>query len=124
MDRHETVTCDDIDFSPLLVPNIKFAVRCETEEEVRQFFTAIAAKFPDKESQIRPTNLMWHNDNDGRGGGRVYFPDLNYAEHDPIMHGDLKFAIDYGYTVVYYRDLVIQKLIEESDMSFDILFGS
>lgn len=124
MDRHETVTCDDIDFSPLLVPNIKFAVRCETEEEARQFFTAIAAKFPDKESQIRPTNLMWRNDNDGKDGGRAYFPDLNYAEHDPIMHGSLKFAIDYGYTVVYYRDLVIQKLIEESDMSFDILFGS
>lgn len=120
----ESVYEEDIDFTPLLVPNIKFALRCETEYEALQFFTAVQAHFPGKKSYVSTTDLKWNNDIDGRFGGRAYFPDLNDVEHDPIMTGDMNYATENGYAIVYFKDLVIRSQIEESDMPLDVLFGS
>ena len=120
----EMMCADDIDFSPLLVPNIKFALRCETEDEAFQFFSAVETHFPDKDSYVSTTKLNWNNDIDGRHGGRVYYPDLNDVEHDPIMIGDMNYATENGYAIVYFKDLVIRSQIEESDMPLDVLFGS
>lgn len=123
MADHSRVYEDDIDFAPLLVPNIKFALRCETEDEAIQFLAAVESNFPSKDTYVTSTNPRWNEDNYGRDGGRAYFPDLNYAENDPIMTGAVEYAIEYGYTIVYFRDLIVQKQIEESDMPIDILFA-
>lgn len=115
--------CLDVDLSPLLVPDIKFAVRCETHEEAIQFVRAVSAHFPDKETYVFPNNTKWNEDNYGNHGGRVYFPDLNNVENEPFMHGDMEFANNYGYTLIYFRDLLVETQIEESDMSLDMLFN-
>lgn len=115
--------CLDVDLSPLLVPDIKFAVRCETHEEAIQFVRAVSEQFPDKETYISPNNTKWNEDNYGSHGGRAYFPDLNNVENEPFMHGDVKFANNHGYTLIYFRDLLVKTQIEESDMSLDMLFN-
>lgn len=115
--------CLDIDLSPPLVPDIKFAVRCETHEEAIQFVRAVSEQFPDKKAYISPNNTKWNEDNYGNHGGRAYFPDLNNVENEPLLHGDVEFANNYGYTLIYFRDLLIKTQIEESDMSLDMLFN-
>lgn len=113
----------EVDLSPLLVPGIKFAVRCETEEEAIQFATAVTEQFPGKKTYIRPSNVRWMDDNSGIDGGRAYFPDLNEVEHEPMMYGNVQWAIDNGYTIVYFGDMIITTQLEESDMPLDMLFG-
>lgn len=113
----------ELDLSPLLTPNIKFAVRCETEEEAKQFIAAVIDQFPDKTTNLHPSRPRWDDDNYGNYGGRAYFPDLNNAEKCKFVGGDVKFANDYGYTLIYFRDLLVQTQIDESDMSLDMLFG-
>ena len=112
----------DVDLSSLLVPDIKFAVRCETHEEAIQFVRAVSEQFPDKETYVSPNNTKWNEDNYGNHGGRAYFPDLNNVENEPFMHGDVEFANNYGYTLIYFRDLLVKTQIEESDMPLDMLF--
>lgn len=114
----------EVDLSPLLVPGIKFAVRCETQKEAIQFITAVREQFPDKETYVLPNNTKWNEDNYGNHGGRAYFPDLNNEEGEPLMHGDVEFANSYGFTLVYFEDLLVKTQIEESDMPLDVLFGS
>lgn len=113
----------EIDFSPLLVPDVKFAVRCETEEEARQFIAAVIDQFPEKKTKLHPSAPKWYDDNYGNHGGRAYFPDLNDAEGEDFMHGDVEFADNYGFTLVYFEDLLVKTQIEESDMSLDMLFS-
>lgn len=113
----------DVDLSPLLVPDIKFAVRCETHEEAIQFARAVSEQFPDKKTYVSPNHTKWNEDNYGNHGGRAYFPDLNNVENEPFMHGDVEFANNYGYTLIYFRDLLVKTQIEESDMSLDMLFN-
>lgn len=113
----------DVDLSPLLVPDIKFAVRCETHEEAIQFVRAVSEQFPDKETYVSNNNTKWNEDNYGNHGGRAYFPDLNNVENEPFMSGDVEFANNYGYTLIYFRDLLVKTQIEESDMSLDMLFN-
>ncbi len=114
----------ELDFSQLLVPDIKFAVRCETEEEARQFVVTVIEQFPDKDSYFHSNDVRWDEDNYGLNGGRAYFPDLNNVENEPFMHGDVRYAEAYGYTIVYFKDLIVKTQLEESDMPLDMLFGA
>lgn len=57
-----------IDLSPLLSPGIKFAVRCETAKEARQFIEAVQLEFPQKINTVTPSRGRWDNDNGGREG--------------------------------------------------------
>lgn len=113
----------ELDFSPLLAPGIKFAVRCETEEEARQFVVAVIEQFPDKDSYFHSNDVRWDDDNYGLDGGRAYFPDLNNVESEPFMHGDVRYAEEFGYTIIYFEDLIVKTQLEESDMPLDMLFG-
>lgn len=121
MEEHEY---PEVDLSPLLAPDIKFAVRCETHEEAIQFIKAVKEHFPNKDTHIYPNDTKWNEDNYGNHGGRAYFPDLNNAENEPFMHGDVEFANNYGYTLIYFRDLLVKTQIEESDIPLDMLFGA
>lgn len=112
----------DIDLSPLLVPDIRFAVRCTTYEEARQFVTAVLAQFPGKDTWLSKDEIRWRNDNEGRHGGRAYFPDLNNVEGEPFVIGDVDFANDNGYTLIYFTELINQVQITESDMPLEFLF--
>lgn len=113
MGKYESL---EVDLSQLCAPDIKFAVQCETEEEAAQFISAVIEQFPEKESHIHPRNTMWRY-------GVAYFPDLNNVENDPFMHGSLDFANNYGYTVVHFRDLIVQAQLDESDMPLTMLLG-
>ena len=114
----------EVDLSPLLVPGIKFAVRCETQDEAIQFITAVREQFPDKEAYVSPNDTRWNEDNHGYYGGRAYFPDLNNAENEPFSHGDVDYANSCGYTLIYFIDVLAQTQIEESAMPLDMLFGT
>ena len=121
---NEFESCE-LDLSPLLVPNIRFAVRCESEEEAKQFIKAVMDKFPEKETILSPWDTRWRNDNNGDYGGRAYFPDLNNVEQERFMHGDMDYARVNGYKLVYFRDLVVaQTSIDESDFPLDMILGS
>lgn len=122
MEKYEMVCADDIDFSPLLVPNIKFAVRCESKEEAHAFVCAMIDRYPHKCDFWTKNDDKWHNDLDGRYGGRAYYPDINDAESDHFCTGDVQFALDHGYTIVKFSELINQTQLEESDMPLDILF--
>lgn len=111
-----------IDLSPLLVPDMKFAVRCETAEEARQFIEAVQLEFPYKINSITPSRVRWNDDNEGMGGGRAYYPDLNDIERDPLMVGSVNFARSHNYKVINFVDLAIKTDIEESDMPLRELF--
>lgn len=114
----------ELDLSPLLVPNVKFAVRCETENEAREFIAQVIEQFPSKKTSLHPDNPRFDDDNDGRHGGRAYFPDLNDAEGDCFMIGDVEYANNHGFILIYFRDLPIQTQIDESDVPLDLLFGT
>ena len=113
----------DIDFSPLLVPNVKFAVRCESEEEARAFVKAMEDRYPAKCRYITSEDVRWNNDLDGQYGGRAYYPDINNVEDDHLCTGDIQFAKDHNYTIVKFSDLLIYHVqIEESDIPISTLF--
>lgn len=111
-----------IDLSPLLVPDMKFAVRCETAEEARRFIEAVQLEFPYKINSITPSRVRWDDDNEGHDGGRAYYPDLNGIECDPLMVGSVNYAVSHHYEVINFVDLVIKTNIEESDMPLSELF--
>lgn len=117
---------EEVDFSQLLVPGIKFAVRCETEDEAKQFVAAVNHFFPRKAKRVNPNNPRWDNDNfGGDEGGRAYFPNLNDAEgDDPLLIGGVSYAARYGYTLVSFQSLLQTRQIEESDMPISVLFDS
>lgn len=122
MDKQE-YQYPDIDFSLLLVPNVKFSVRCESEEEARAFVRAMMDNFPQKCSRYwGDGDTRWENDLEGRYGGRAYYPDINNAEGENFSVGDIQFAIDHGYTIIYFSDLIDHTQIEESDMPVNMLF--
>lgn len=113
----------EIDFSPLLVPNVRFAVRCESEEEAKAFVHAMIDNFPHKCEYWDKSDIKWRNDLNGAYGGRAYYPDINNAECDNFSTGDIQFARDNGFTIVKFSDLLIdQTQIEESNMPIDMLF--
>lgn len=118
-------TVEDVDLSQLLVPDIKFAVRCETEEEAEQFVAAVNHFFPCKAKRVNPNNPRWDDDNGGDDGGRAYFPNLNDAEgDDPLLIGSVSYAVQYEYTLVSFQSLLQTRWIEESDMPISTLFDS
>ena len=114
----------ELDLFPLLVPDMKFAVRCETEEEAIRFIAAVIEQNPNKEYYINPYNPRWDEDNYGFDGGRAYFPDLNDVENEPLMHGDVQYAKECGYTLIHFNDLLVKTQLKESDMPLDMLFGA
>lgn len=123
MDKSE-YQYNEIDFSPLLVPDIKFAVRCENEDEARAFVCAMIDNFPLKCENWDKSDARWRNDLDGAYGGRAYYPDINDAEYDNFTCGDVQFARDNGFVIVNFSELIVgQEQIDESDMSIDELLG-
>ena len=113
----------EIDFSPLLVPAKKFAIRCETEAEAKWFIEAVITQFPEKETLLTPEDNHWANELYDCYGGVAYYPDLNYAEHEKFMWGDVQYAKDHGYTLIYFKDLLATaQTIDESDMPLGMLF--
>lgn len=113
-----------VDFTPLLEPEKLFAVRCETEDEARHLIAAMMIQFPDKMKTWRSDETFWMNDNDGLGGGRAYYPDVNNAENEEFLHGDVDWAKENGFTVVQFSDLIVpDEPLEESDMALADLVG-
>lgn len=114
----------EVDLSPLLVPDVKFAVRCETKDEAVQFITAVISQFPEKDTFLSPEYHRWDDDNYCKvDGGRAYFPDLNYVEDEAFMHGDVQYAEVNGFTLVYFKNLLVEtQIIAESDMPLTMLF--
>lgn len=124
-DKYIEERVDQVDLSQLLVPDIKFAVRCETEEEAEQFVAAVSRCFPDKAKRINPYNTRWDYDNNGEDGGRAYYPNLNDADgFDPMLIGSVDFAVRYGYILISFGSLSQTHQIEESDMPISVLFDS
>lgn len=111
-----------LDLSQLLTPGVKFAVRCESQDEARYFVASVLEQFPDKPTNLSVANPRWRDDNNGMHGGRAYFPDLNNVDSDMFVVGDVEFAKHYHYKLVYYHELLPRDL-EESDASLDILLG-
>ncbi len=114
-----------VDFTPLLEPEKLFAVRCESEDEARHLIAAMRVQFPDKMRHWpKDGSTFWGNDNGRADGGRAYFPDINDAEHDRFLHGDVRYAKENGFTIVQFSDLVVQdEPLEESDMALTDLVG-
>lgn len=113
-----------VDFSPLLEPGKLFAVRCESEEEARNLIAGMKIQFPEKIRSWSLSNTYWDNDNDGMDEGRAYFPDVNDAEHDRFLHGDVRYAKENGFEIVPFSALIQPEIpIEESDMSIKELLG-
>lgn len=113
----------EVDLTPLLTPGVKFAVRCESEEEALSFLDAMMSCYPEKCRNWRIGDVNWDDDNEGCCGGRAYFPDINDIEMTPFQYYDMDYALEEGYTIVYFSELIVdQESIQESDMPFESLF--
>lgn len=120
-----------VDFTPLLVPGVKFAVRCESEEEATEFVDAMIDQFPEKCEFWDKGEPMWWDDNYGEEGGRAYFPNVNDADIDGFTgeierftQGSVRYAEDHDFVMVQFSSLIVEEdLIEDSDMSIEELFG-
>lgn len=112
-----------VDFTPLLEPEKLFAVRCESEEEVRNLIAAMKIQFPEKVKSWSLSRTHWENDLDGAAGGKAYFPDVNDVEHERFLHGDVRYAEEHGYIIVPFSKLIDNRNIEESDMTLTDLVG-
>ena len=112
----------EIDLSPLLSPNRRFAVRCETEEEAKLFIAAVIEQFPDKTTNLSVNNTRWRNDNNGEYGGTAYFPDLNNADSDSFVVGDVEYAKHHSYKLIKFTELLSTD-IDESDADITSLLS-
>lgn len=106
----------ELDVSPLLAPNKKFAVQVHTKEDAIAFLSFMMQNYPQK-------MVNWRLDNHhfGHYSTTCYAPWLN-VDDSRMKYCNVEFYVDHGYEVVQFEDLVYRE-ITESDEPLDFLFG-
>lgn len=106
----------DLDVSPLLVPNKRFAVQVHTEEDAIAFISFMMQNYPEK-------TVNWRLDNHhfGHYSTTCYAPWLNRADSS-MKYCSADYYLDYGYDVVQFEELICYE-IDDSDKPLEFLFG-
>ena len=119
------IECPDLDYSQLRAPGVKLAVRCESVDEAKCLIESIKRDFPDKAKNWSVQSPCWSNDNNGRDGGRMYFPHLNNCGgFNNLVYGSRRYAVENGYQILSFKSLVMtEDLTAESNMTLESLLG-
>lgn len=120
MEKQER-TFPELDLSILLGDGL-YAVHCRNEEEAAAFVHAMIREYPDKCVGWDEDHVRWDVDYDKYGGGMAYYPDINYAEGDDLMHGSVNYGLENGFEMIEFDELIgIEDMMDVGDMSIEEL---
>lgn len=113
----ERKVAPEIDFSPLLDKNARFAVYCRTESDALHFLKCLRRAHPDKCRGWDADETHW-----GKYGKMCYRPNLNMPEEFTLKYCNLEHYEAEGFVIIPYEDLLIVD-IEESEQQIDLLLS-
>ena len=113
----------ELDLSILLGESM-YAVHCENEDDASALIHALIQEYPEKCKGWDVDHPRWDLDFVEIEGGMAYYPDINDIEHEDLLHGSVEWALEHGYTVVEFEDLLgFDEMMEVGDMSIEDLLG-
>lgn len=113
----------ELDLSRLLGEGM-YAIHCENEDEASALIHALIREYPEKCKGWDVDHPNWDWEFDENEGGMAYYPDINDAEHEELLHGSVDWGVEHGYIVVEFEDLLgFDEMMEVGDMSIEDLLG-
>lgn len=118
MDNSVTINGVTIDFSPLLVNGMMFAVYCGTKEDALIFLRCFKKRYPER-------CITWGEDVTSFGAYERYCfrPNLN-TSYGSLKYCSYEYYKEKGFVIIPFEDLIVSSTdIEESELPIDTLFG-
>lgn len=110
-----------LDFSRLLEPDKKLAVRCMSEHDAEWFLASMKVHYPRKCENWTYPKTRWC------GGDHIdYFPYLNNCDGTRLMYASRNWAEENNYIIIPFEELIAELdkgEIDQSDISIGELFG-
>lgn len=113
----------ELDLSRLLGEGM-YAVHCKDEDEAAALINALIQEYPEKCNGWDVDQPNWNCEYEENEGSMAYYPDINDAEHEELLHGSVDWGVENGYTVIEFEDLLgFDEMMEIGDMSIEDLLG-